>query len=231
MIHDRLTISPDVAAALRDRRPIVALESTLISHGLPYPQNLEVARASEAAVRAGGAVPATVAVRDGRLLVGLAGVVLLLGLDLGSAPGAGSGLAVAELLVAAAFYAVGPVVVTRYLGAVPALGVNALALGATAAVYLPVGLAQLPGSLPSVPALASTAALGVVCTAGALLVFFALIAEVGSAAQGGDKAAWVRDMWATARAMPRIEALVWFDQDKEEDWRALPVASAFAAKG
>ena len=83
--------------------------------------------------------------------------------------------------MAAAFYAVGPVVVTRYLGAVPALGVNALALGATAAVYLPVGLAQLPGSLPSVPALASIAALGVVCTAGALLVFFALIAEVGSA--------------------------------------------------
>jgi pseudouridine-5'-phosphate glycosidase len=49
----------------------VALESTLISHGLPYPQNLEVARASEAAVRESGAVPATVAIRDGRLLVGL----------------------------------------------------------------------------------------------------------------------------------------------------------------
>jgi pseudouridine-5'-phosphate glycosidase len=49
----------------------VALESTLISHGLPYPQNVEVARASEAAVRAAGAVPATVAVRDGRFLVGL----------------------------------------------------------------------------------------------------------------------------------------------------------------
>ncbi len=57
--------------ALRDGRPVVALESTLISHGLPYPQNLEVARASEAAVRESGAVPATVAVRDGRLLVGL----------------------------------------------------------------------------------------------------------------------------------------------------------------
>ncbi len=71
MIRDRLTISEPVAAALRDGRPVVALESTLISHGLPYPQNLDVARASEAAVEAAGAVPATVAIRDGRLLVGL----------------------------------------------------------------------------------------------------------------------------------------------------------------
>ena len=50
---------------------MVALESTLISHGLPYPQNIEVAKASEAAVRAAGAVPATVAINAGRLLVGL----------------------------------------------------------------------------------------------------------------------------------------------------------------
>jgi pseudouridylate synthase len=71
-VTDRLVISAEVAAALAERRPVVALESTLISHGLPYPQNLEVATASEAAVRdTSGAVPATVAVRDGRLLVGL----------------------------------------------------------------------------------------------------------------------------------------------------------------
>ena len=68
---DRLAVDPEVAAALRDGRPVVALESTLISHGLPYPQNLEVAAASELAVRASGAVPATVALNDGRLLVGL----------------------------------------------------------------------------------------------------------------------------------------------------------------
>ena len=55
------------------------------------------------------------------------------------------------------------------------------------------------------------------------------IAEVGSAPEGGDKAQWVRDMWATARGWDRLEAIVWFDQDKEEDWRALPVAGAFAA--
>ncbi len=69
---DRLAIAPEVADALRDGTPVVALESTLISHGLPYPQNVEVANASEAAVRSSGAVPATVALNRGRLLVGLA---------------------------------------------------------------------------------------------------------------------------------------------------------------
>jgi pseudouridine-5'-phosphate glycosidase len=71
IIPERLAIAPEVADALRDARPVVALESTLISHGLPYPQNLEVAAASELAVRGAGAVPATVALNDGRLLVGL----------------------------------------------------------------------------------------------------------------------------------------------------------------
>ena len=69
---DRLVVAPEVVAALDEGRPVIALESTLISHGLPYPQNLEVATASEAAVReTDGAVPATVAIRDGSLLVGL----------------------------------------------------------------------------------------------------------------------------------------------------------------
>jgi pseudouridylate synthase len=70
-IAERLLVTPEVADAIRERRPVVALESTLISHGLPYPQNLEVATSSEAAVRESGAVPATVAILDGRLLVGL----------------------------------------------------------------------------------------------------------------------------------------------------------------
>jgi pseudouridine-5'-phosphate glycosidase len=76
-VADRLVIAPEIAAALAEGRPVVALESTLISHGLPYPQNLEVATASESAVReTDGAVPATVAVRDGHLLVGLDGAAL-----------------------------------------------------------------------------------------------------------------------------------------------------------
>jgi pseudouridylate synthase len=72
VIESRLVVGAEVRAALDARTPVVALESTLISHGLPYPANLEVARASEAAVRETGAAPATVAIRDGRLLVGLA---------------------------------------------------------------------------------------------------------------------------------------------------------------
>lgn len=71
-IEQRLLPGGEVADALATGRPVVALESTLISHGLPYPQNVAVARASEAAVREAGAVPATVAIRDGRILLGLA---------------------------------------------------------------------------------------------------------------------------------------------------------------
>ncbi len=67
----RLRLADEVAAALAVGKPVVALESTLISHGLPYPANVEVARASEAAVRGGGAVPATIAIRGGRILIGL----------------------------------------------------------------------------------------------------------------------------------------------------------------
>ena len=72
MFKDRLAIQPEVAQALADGQGVVALESTLISHGLPYPANLQVALASEAAVRESGAIPATVAVMNGRVLVGMA---------------------------------------------------------------------------------------------------------------------------------------------------------------
>lgn len=66
-----LTLADEVREAIESGRAVVALESTLISHGLPYPANVEVARRSEAAVREAGAVPATIAIHDGRLLVGL----------------------------------------------------------------------------------------------------------------------------------------------------------------
>jgi pseudouridine-5'-phosphate glycosidase len=66
-----LTLSPDVATAQAEGRPIVALESTIITHGMPYPQNVETARRVEAEVRAHGAVPATIAVMDRRIQVGL----------------------------------------------------------------------------------------------------------------------------------------------------------------
>ncbi|MBO9464567.1 pseudouridine-5'-phosphate glycosidase [Tropicibacter sp. R15_0] len=65
------TPSPAVAQALQDGRPVVALESTIITHGMPWPQNLEVARQVEATVRENGAEPATIAVIGGTLHVGL----------------------------------------------------------------------------------------------------------------------------------------------------------------
>ena len=61
----------EVAEARASNRPLVALESTIITHGMPFPQNLETARAVEADIRASGAVPATIAVLDGTLHVGL----------------------------------------------------------------------------------------------------------------------------------------------------------------
>src|SRR5437588_7089537 len=72
-LSNYLTISSEVQDALAAGRPVVALESTVISHGLPYPANLEIARAMEAAIREEGAVPATVGLCDGRVVVGLSG--------------------------------------------------------------------------------------------------------------------------------------------------------------
>jgi len=66
-----ITYSPPVAQAKASGVPLVALESTIITHGMPFPQNVQTARAVEAEVRAGGAVPATIAVLAGRLHVGL----------------------------------------------------------------------------------------------------------------------------------------------------------------
>jgi pseudouridine-5'-phosphate glycosidase len=72
MQHEQLiSLAPNVAEALPARRPVVALESTVIAHGLPYPQNKEVAHALEAAVRDGGATPATIGVLGGVPTVGL----------------------------------------------------------------------------------------------------------------------------------------------------------------
>lgn len=68
---EHLDIAPEVAGALSKGRPVVALESTIISHGMPYPRNIETAAAVEAAVREAGAIPATIAILGGRLKVGL----------------------------------------------------------------------------------------------------------------------------------------------------------------
>jgi len=70
-MRDYLRVAPSVGAALAEGRPVVALESTVIAHGLPRPANVEVALAMEAAVRAEGATPATIALLDGQIVIGL----------------------------------------------------------------------------------------------------------------------------------------------------------------
>lgn len=70
-MHDHVNVSVEVAEALRAGRAVVALESTLITHGLPFPANVETALAMEAAVRESGAVPATIAILGGKITAGL----------------------------------------------------------------------------------------------------------------------------------------------------------------
>lgn len=82
-MHSFLLFSPEVAAARAAGKPIVALESTIISHGMPYPQNVQTAREVEAVIREAGAVPATIAIIGGKICIGLSEEQLEL---LGSSP-------------------------------------------------------------------------------------------------------------------------------------------------
>lgn len=66
-----LSINPEVAEALEQGKAVVALESTIISHGMPYPQNVEMAQKTEEIIRENGAIPATIAIIDGKIQVGL----------------------------------------------------------------------------------------------------------------------------------------------------------------
>ncbi|MDQ6711457.1 MAG: DMT family transporter, partial [Candidatus Dormibacteraeota bacterium] len=110
------------------------------------------------------------------LVVGFIGVAALVGLNV-----SGSDLtAVGEVALVAIGYAVGPLIIARRLSDVPGIGVVAVSLTLPAVVYAPLALTHLPNHLPSIQVLGSVAILGVVCTAVAFLVFFALIGETGS---------------------------------------------------
>ena len=111
----------------------------------------------------------------GGLAVGFAGVVALVGLDVSR----GDLGAVGEMAVVTICYAVGPMIIARKLGGVPAVGVVAASLALSAIAYAPAGLLQLPSTMPSARVIAAVLVLAVVCTALAFLLFFALIAEVG----------------------------------------------------
>ena len=71
MINDYLDIKEEVKDALNERKPIVALESTIISHGMPYPENIVSAKRSESIIREAGGIPATIAIIKGRIKIGL----------------------------------------------------------------------------------------------------------------------------------------------------------------
>ena len=70
-MHKYLDIKEEVKQALKENRPVVALESTIISHGMPYPENVEMAKKVEDIIRKEGAVPATIAIMDGKIKIGL----------------------------------------------------------------------------------------------------------------------------------------------------------------
>jgi len=132
-VHDRLVLSDEVRQALSAGRPVVALESTLISHGLPYPQNVAVARASESAVRTAGSTPATVAIHAGRILVGLDEAALE---ALATAP-AGSVLKAARPSLAAALAGGGwaATTVSATMIAAAAAGIRVFATGGIGGVH------------------------------------------------------------------------------------------------
>nr|WP_266096280.1 pseudouridine-5'-phosphate glycosidase [Rubrobacter tropicus] len=124
-----LEVGPEVRAAIERKGPVVALESTLISHGLPHPDNLEVARESERVVREEGAVPATIGVIDGTPKIGLDGA----GLELMATAEGIEKLSSRDLPVAAAkgLHGATTVAATAHLAALA--GIRLFATGASGA--------------------------------------------------------------------------------------------------
>jgi drug/metabolite transporter (DMT)-like permease len=116
-------------------------------------------------------------VRWAGLLLGLAGVALLAG----RGAAGGHTLAIVEVLAVAVCYAAGPIIASRKLSDLPSLGMTAVCLAFAAIVYAPLAALTWPTAVPAAKVLASMATLGVICTAIAFLIFFALIAEVGPA--------------------------------------------------
>ena len=126
-----MLIHPEVSAALTERRPVVALESTIISHGLPRPDNLRIAREIENAVRESGAVPATIAVLDGQPRIGLDDAALN---RIANDP-AVTKVSVRDLAVAAAYGAVGATTVAATAHLAARAGIRVFATGGLGGVH------------------------------------------------------------------------------------------------
>ncbi len=117
------------------------------------------------------------AVRWAGLIIGFGGVALLAGPDAAR----GDALSVAEVLLTALGYAIGPIIANRKLSGLPPVAANTVCLGMAAVAYAPAAALTWPHSMPSVQVLASLAGLGAICTAAGFVVYFGLIAEVGAA--------------------------------------------------
>jgi drug/metabolite transporter (DMT)-like permease len=109
------------------------------------------------------------------LLIGLIGVAAIVGGDYATS----DPTALLQIAIVVVGYAVGPAILSRRLGGLPTVGVMALSLALCAIVYVPIAAVQLPSVVPSTNVIVSVVVLGVVCTAAALLVFAALINEIG----------------------------------------------------
>ncbi|MFG3555507.1 pseudouridine-5'-phosphate glycosidase [Micromonospora sp. NPDC047557] len=131
MTDFRISYGTEVAEALRDGRPVVALESTIVSHGLPRPQNLRVAREIEQAVRDAGAVPATIGMIGGELVVGLDDAQLT---RLATVDGV-TKLSVRDLAVASATGADGATTVAATSAVAAAAGIGVFATGGLGGVH------------------------------------------------------------------------------------------------
>jgi pseudouridine-5'-phosphate glycosidase len=154
-VSARVAVHPEVARALRERGPVVALETTIVAHGFPPGEGIEVGRACEASVRESGAVPATVGMIDGELRIGLAGA------ELERFGPAARKVGPRELGIAAARREVGATTVGGTLTACRAAGVRFMATGGLGGVHR--GLATRPDISADLVELARTPAL-VVCS-------------------------------------------------------------------
>jgi len=130
-VRPHLTIAPEVARALAQRRPVVALETTVVTHGLPHPAGLEVAAEMEAAVRATGSVPGTIGVLDGQLRVGLTARELA---RLASSPGAAK-LNLSNLAAQASMGRPGSTTVAASLFVAHRAGIGVFATGGIGGVH------------------------------------------------------------------------------------------------
>ena len=130
-MKDLLVFAPEVEQALAANRPVVALESTIITHGMPFPQNVQAARAVEAEVRKGGAVPATIAVMGGQILIGLTDAQLD---DLGKTPDAMK-LSRADLPACVALGRVGATTVAATMICAAMAGIHVFATGGIGGVH------------------------------------------------------------------------------------------------